>query len=84
MYIVFLGHAGYYRRSIKNFSQLATPLYNLLKKDSKFVWDYDYATSFLQLKEVLTTKPILRGPNWGLHFHIHMNASNYAISGVLG
>lgn len=49
----FLGHVGYYRQFIKNFSQLAAPLYNLLKKDSKFVWDSNCATSFLQLKEVL-------------------------------
>ena len=80
----FLGHTRYYRRFIENFSQPATPLYNLLKKDSKFFWDSDYATSFLQLKEVLTTTPILRGPNWGLPFHIHTDASDYAIGDVLG
>ena len=64
---------------MKNFSQLATPLYNLLKKGSKFVWDTNCATSFLQLKEVLTTLPILRGPNCILPFHIHMDASDYDI-----
>ena len=79
----FLAHVGYYRRFIKNFSQLVAPLYNLLKKNSKFVWDTNYVVSFLQLKEVLTTMPILRGPNWGLPFHIHMDASDYAIGVVL-
>ncbi len=60
------------------------PLYNLLKMDYEFSWDFDYATSFLQLKEVLTTKPILRGPKWGLSFHIHTYASDYAIGVELG
>ena len=37
----FLGHAGFYRRFIKDFSKIAKPLYKLLKKDAKFVWDED-------------------------------------------
>ena len=35
----FLGHAGFYRRFIKDFSKIEKPLYELLKKVSKFVWD---------------------------------------------
>ena len=35
----FLGHAGFYRRFIQNFSKIAKPLYKLIKKDSKFEWD---------------------------------------------
>ena len=37
----FLGHAGFYRRFIKDFSKIAKPLYKLLEKDAKFVWDKD-------------------------------------------
>ena len=37
----FLGHAGLYRRFIKNFSKIAKPLYKLLEKDATFVWDED-------------------------------------------
>ena len=37
----FLGHAGFYRRFIKDLSNIAKPLYKLLEKDSKFVWDED-------------------------------------------
>ena len=35
----FLGHAGFYRRFIKDFFKLARPLCELLVKDSKFIWD---------------------------------------------
>ena len=35
----FLGHAGFYRRFIKDFSKIAKPLYKLLEKDAKFVWE---------------------------------------------
>ena len=37
----FLGHAGFYRRFIKDFSKIAKPLYKLLEKDAKFSWDGD-------------------------------------------
>ena len=37
----FLGHVGFYRRFIKGFSKIAKPLYKLLKKDAKFMWDED-------------------------------------------
>ena len=37
----FLGHAGFYRRFIKDFSKIAKPLYKILEKDAKFVWDED-------------------------------------------
>ena len=43
----FLSHVGYYKRFIKDFSQLVTQLYNLLKKDSKFSWDNECDKSFL-------------------------------------
>ena len=37
----FLGHAGFYKRFIKDFSKTAKPLYKLVEKDAKFVWDED-------------------------------------------
>ena len=58
-----LGHAGFYRRFIKDFSKTAKPLYKLLEKDSKFVWDEDFQKSFEGLKTYLTTAPIVRAPN---------------------
>ena len=59
----FLSHAGFYRRIIQDFSKLSRPLYELLAKDVKFVWDERCQKSFDQLKQFLTTAPIVRPPN---------------------
>ena len=79
----FLGHAGYYRRFIENFSKLASPLFSLLMKDVQFVWSEACQTAFVKLKEKLSTTPILRGPNWSLPFHISSDASDITIGAVL-
>ena len=59
----FLGHAGFYKRFIKDFSKIAKPLCELLVNDTKFVWDGRCPKSFEELKSHLTTAPIVRGPN---------------------
>jgi hypothetical protein len=46
----FLGHAGYYRRFIPNYSSLATPLFKLLSKEAEFKWDDECQISFEILK----------------------------------
>jgi hypothetical protein len=81
---IFLGHAGYYRRFIPNFTSLATPLFNLLSKEDEFNWDDECQVSFEILKHKLSTTPILRGPNWSLPFHICTDASDIALGAVLG
>ena len=60
----FLGHAGFYRRFIKDFSKISKPLYKLLEKDSKFIWEKQYQERFEELKSHLTTAPIVRATNW--------------------
>ena len=47
----FLGLSGYYRRFMKNYSKLASPLYQLTRKDTKFVWTEQCQTAFDELKE---------------------------------
>ena len=59
----FLGHAGLYRRFIKDFSKLSKPLCELLVKDAKFIWDERCQKSFEQLKQFLKTAPIVRALN---------------------
>ena len=51
----FLGLAGYYRRFIENFSKIANPMTELLKKDTKFKWTEDCEASFQELKKHLVT-----------------------------
>ena len=80
----FLGHVGFYRRFIKDFSKLAKPLCELLVKDVKFVWDDRFQRSFEELKLFLTTAPIVRAPNWKFPFEVMCDASDFAIGAVLG
>ena len=80
----FLGLAGYYRRFIKDFSKIASPLFILLGKDVEFIWSENSQEALDTLKSKLVTTPILRGPNWALPFRIHTDASNKAIGAALG
>ena len=79
----FLGHVGFYRRFIKDFSKIAKLLYMLLEKDVKFAWDEDFQRSFEELKAYLTTTPIVRAPNWKLPFEVMCDVSDLAIGAVL-
>ena len=80
----FLGHAGFYRRFIKDLSKLAKPLCELLVKDAKFEWDDRRQQSFEELKQFLTTAPIVRAPNWQLPFEVMCDANDFAVGAVLG
>ena len=80
----FLGHAGFYRRFIKNFSHIARPLSKLLGKDVPFDFDHSCLIAFNQLKKELSSAPIIRPPDWTLPFEIMCDASDYAIGSVLG
>ena len=80
----FFGHAGFYRRFIKDFSAIARPLCTLLVKDVPFTWSQACDTAFTKLKNMLVSPPIMRSPNWDLPFEIMCNASDYAIGAVLG
>jgi len=79
----FLGLARYYQRFIKDFSKLASPLFELLAKDSEFIWSKSCQEALDVLKDRLTTAPILQGPNWAFPFHIHVDASHKAITVAL-
>ncbi|RVW60427.1 Retrovirus-related Pol polyprotein from transposon 17.6 [Vitis vinifera] len=72
------------KRFIKDFSKLARPLWELLVKDAKFIWDDRSQMNFEELKLFLTTAPIVRAPNWQLPFDVMCDASDFAIGAVLG
>ena len=67
-----------------DFSKIAKPLYKLLEKVAKFIWDADCQKSFEELKAYLTTAPVVRAPNWQLPFEVMCDASDLAIRAVLG
>ncbi|KAK1645634.1 hypothetical protein QYE76_063439 [Lolium multiflorum] len=79
-----LGHAGFYRRFIKDFSKISKPLTNLLQKDVPFVFDDDCKEAFETLKKALTTAPIVEPPDWNLPFEIMCDASDFVVGAVLG
>ena len=80
----FLGHAGFYRRFIRDFSKIAKPLYVLLEIDAKFEWDAECKEKFEELKAYLTTTPIVRAPYWHLPFEVMCDASDLVVEVVLG
>ena len=53
-------------------------------KDAKFVWGEGCQKSFEQLKQFLTTAPIVRAPNWQLPFEVMCDDNDFAIGAVLG
>ena len=81
---IFLGHAGYYRRFIENFTKIVAPMFKLLTKDVEFQLTESCQNYFEILKAKLSVAPILRGPNWSLIFYISTDAFDTAIGGVLG
>nr|GEX62964.1 hypothetical protein [Tanacetum cinerariifolium] len=80
----FLGHAGFYRRFIKDFSKIAQPMTRLLEKDTPFLFSKEYVQAFQTLKRKLTEAPILIAPDWDLPFELMCDASDFAIGAVLG
>ncbi|GAU48377.1 hypothetical protein TSUD_405390 [Trifolium subterraneum] len=79
----FLGLAGYYRRFIEGFSKMALPLTLLTRKDQAYVWDEKCEKSFQELKEKLTTAPVLILPDAKESFVVYCDASTLGLGGVL-
>nr|GEZ78986.1 retrovirus-related Pol polyprotein from transposon 17.6 [Tanacetum cinerariifolium] len=78
----FLGHAGFYRRFIKDFSKISRPMTHLLEKDTPFIFFKDCIKAFQTLKQKLTEAPIMIAPNWDLPFELMCDASDFAIAVV--
>ena len=80
----FLGHAGFYRRFIRDFSKIARPLCRLREKDAKFNFDESCQNSFEEIKSRLVEAPIMEKPDWNREFEITCDASDFAMGAVLG
>lgn len=79
----FLGLCAYYRRFVKNFSAIASPLNALTRKDCKFEWTNETQLGFETLKTALTTAPVLRQPKEDADFILDTDASHHAWGAVL-
>ena len=80
----FLGHVGFYRHFIQDFSKVSKPLTSLLCKEKDFIIEEEGKHAFMQLKQALVEAPILQSPNWDLPFEIMCDASDFAVGVVLG
>ncbi|CAC5371596.1 unnamed protein product [Mytilus coruscus] len=80
----FLGLANYYRKFVKGFSKIASPLHRLLVKGAKFIWDNDCQNSFDEIKTLLISAPILAFPDFSKDFILYTDASQIAIGYKLG
>ena len=79
----FLGLAGYYRRFIEGFSKIASPLTQLTRKDTPFIWSESCEKAFNLSKEKFTTAPLLIIPEVGVKFVVFTDASLMGLGGVL-
>jgi hypothetical protein len=80
----FLGHIGFYRRFIKDFSQISRPLTNLLAKDATFEFTYECLNTLHTLKKALISVPLIQPLDWVLPFEIMCDANDYVVGAVLG
>ena len=79
----FIGCCSYYRRFIKDFAKRAEPLTRLTRKDLKWEWKEEQQEAFDDLKEALSSTPVLMAPNYEQEFNITSDASGTGIGGVL-
>ena len=80
----FLGHAGFYRRYIRDFSKISRPLCRLLENDENFDYDEPCRFVFEEIKSRLVIDPIMATPDRNKEFEIMCDASDYAMGEVLG
>ncbi|KAL0537309.1 hypothetical protein IC582_026286 [Cucumis melo] len=83
--VSFLGHvvSSYYRRFVEDFSRIASPLTQLTRKGTPFVWNPTCESSFQELKQKLVSAPVLTVPNGSGGFVIYSDASKRWLRWVL-
>ena len=78
-----LGLANYYHQFIQNFTAIARPLYNMVKKDQKWNWTEKQKKAFGELKEKFTKEPVLAAPDLDKKMRMKVDALDYAMEEVL-
>lgn len=79
----FLGFANFYRRFIRNFSQVASPLTRLTSTKLPFIWSPEAEKAFTNLKLCFTSAPVLVHPDPSLQFVVEVDASDIGVGAVL-
>eukprot|EP00731_Ephydatia_muelleri_P030185 Em0021g708a len=79
----FLGLASYYRRFVKDFAHIASPLHALTEKGREWVWSKECNDAFFDLKKRLVSSPILTLPDFSLPFVLDTDASGDGLGAVL-
>ncbi|GBG62915.1 hypothetical protein CBR_g34287 [Chara braunii] len=79
----FLGLENYFRKFVRNFSTVATPLRRLLKKEAIWKWDKDCTSALKKLKRALIEYIILKVADLSLPFVVTTDANQYDIGTVL-
>ena len=79
----FLGLCSYYRRYVRDFAAIARPLHQLTEKTKEFHWNPEAHKAFEELKDCLTSTPILAFPSMNEPFILYTDASQFAIGAVL-
>ncbi|XP_076247766.1 uncharacterized protein LOC143187432 [Calliopsis andreniformis] len=79
----FLGLCTYYRKFVRNFSDIAKPLHQLTENKQTFIWTEQHQKTFERLKSCLISSPVLAYPIEGADFILDTDASNVAIGAVL-
>lgn len=80
----FIGLLQFFRRFIREFSEIAAPLTSLTEKEMGIhKWDRECEEAFESLKAAITTAPVLIAPSWAKPFRCHVDASQRAVGGTL-
>ena len=79
----FIGMASYYRKFTENFSEIASPLTDLTRKNAVFHWNKQCQEAFNRLKIALSSAPLLAHPDFSKPFNLYTDASAYAVGAVL-
>jgi len=79
----FLGLANYYRRFVKDFTEIARPMHRLVRKQERWNWGSEQEEAFKRLKEIFTLEPVLAAPDLDKEMRVEVDVSDYATGGVL-
>jgi hypothetical protein len=79
----FLGLTGYYRKYVQGYSRLASPLFDLMRKDVVFVWSQDCQRAFDILKKALVDAPTLVRPDFSRPFYMDVDWSTKGVGVIL-